>query len=63
VSTKTFATIKQAEVQARMASARRAKKSRKAALAEQKRVSIFEGFSKGRITNLPQVMRAMARWA
>jgi len=63
VSTKTFADIKQAEAQARMASVRRARRSRRAALAEQKRVSIFGDFSKGRITNLPQVMQAMARWA
>jgi len=61
VSTKTFATIKQAEARARMASVRRARQNRRAALAED-RHALADG-SQGRLTNLPQVMRAMARWA
>jgi hypothetical protein len=57
---KTFATLKQAEARARMSSLRRARKSRRAAEVEQQRSSLVDG-SKYRITNLAQVMRAMAR--
>jgi hypothetical protein len=43
-----------------MASLRRARKSRRAALAEQRRASLFGGSEKWRITNLAQVLRAMS---
>ena len=60
MSGKTFATTKQAEARARMASVRRAKRSRQAALQEQRRVSLVKGASRWQITNLGKVLRAMA---
>ncbi|MEJ0091798.1 MAG: hypothetical protein WDM80_18865 [Limisphaerales bacterium] len=60
MSAKTFATIKRAEAQARMASLRRARKSRGAAAAEQRRASLVGGGSKWRITNLASVLQAMS---
>lgn len=60
VSAKTFATRKQAEARARMTSLRRARKSRKAAVLEQRRVSFVSGGSKWRMTNLANVLRAMS---
>jgi hypothetical protein len=61
VSAKSFATIKRAEARARMASLRRAKQSQRAAAGEN-RHGLADG-SQGRLTNLSQAMRAMARWA
>jgi len=60
VSAKTFATIKRDEAQARMASLRRARKSRGAAAAFERQHGLIDG-SKGRITNLSHVLRMMAR--
>jgi len=60
VSAATFESLKRAEARARMASLRRARKSRRAALAEQRRTSLVGGGSKWRITNLASVLRAMS---
>ena len=54
-----FAALKKAEARERMAALRRARKSRAAAMKEQKAASILDG-SIGRITNLRQVLLAMA---
>jgi hypothetical protein len=56
----TFAAIKRAEAKARMASLRRARKSRGAAVAEQRRASLVGDGSKWRITNLARVLQAMS---
>ncbi len=57
-----FEAIKREEARQRMAALRRARKSRRAALAEQRKAGLFDG-SVGRITNLRQVIQAMAKYA
>ena len=46
----------------RVADLRKAKRSPRAALAYQRQYGLADG-SKGRITNLPEVFEAMARWS
>ena len=60
MSAKTFSQLKRAEARARMASVRRAGKSRRAAAVEQRRVSLVGDGSKWRITNLAAVLQAMS---
>ena len=62
MSANSFEAIKRAEARERMAALRRARKSRRAALAEQRKAGLFNG-SVGRITNLRQVLQAMAKYA
>ena len=62
VSTSSVQALKRAEARERVASLRRARKSRRAALAEERRAGLVDG-SKARITNLRQVMEAMADWS
>ena len=62
MSAKNFTQLKQAEARARMTSVRLARKNPRKASALEQRHALADG-SKGRITNLSQVMRAMARWA
>ena len=57
-----FEAIKREEARQRMAALRRARKSRRAALAEQRKAGLFDG-SVGRITNLRQVIQATAKYA
>lgn len=59
---RSVAELKREEARQRMAALQRAGRSRRAALVEQRRASLVDG-SQGRITNLPKVMRAMAKWA
>jgi hypothetical protein len=54
--------MKRAEARERMASLRRARKSRRAASAEQQSAGLVDG-SIGHITNLRQVFKAMAEYA
>ena len=58
----TFEDIKRAEARERMAALRRARRSPAAARKEQRAASLFDG-SVGRITNLRQVLQAMAKYA
>jgi hypothetical protein len=62
VSTKSFQALKRAEAQQRMAALRRARKSRRAASAVDRRHGLVNG-AEGRIVNLSRVMRAMAAWS
>jgi hypothetical protein len=62
VKAESFEAIKREEARQRMAALRRARKSRRAALAEQRKAGLFDG-SVGRITNLRQVIQAMAKYA
>jgi len=59
VSANSFKALKEVEARERMASLRRARKSPRAAQAEQRAVAVLNG-SRGRITNLRQVLTAMA---
>jgi hypothetical protein len=59
VKAKSFRQLKQEEGRQRMADLRRARKSRRAALLEQRRVSLVGDAGKWRITNLASVLRAM----
>jgi hypothetical protein len=59
----TYRTVKQAEARRRLASARQARTSMRAAKLAQRRVSLVGSGKKWRITNLRQVARAMAAWA
>jgi hypothetical protein len=58
----TFNELKRQEAKSRMAAIRRARRSPKAAAAEQKRASLVGGGAKWKITNLKEVARAMSRW-
>jgi hypothetical protein len=60
VKVNSFAAIKRAEARERMASLRRARKSRAAAWKEQRAASLFGDASKWRVTNLGEVLSAMA---
>jgi len=55
-----FAEFKRAEARERMASLRRARKSRRVALAEQKAASMFGDASKWHVATLAEVLSAMA---
>jgi hypothetical protein len=55
-----FAAFKRAEARERMADLRRARKSRRAALAIQRRASLTADASKWRIVNLASALKAMA---
>ena len=57
-----FEALKRAEARERMAALRRARKSWRAALAEQRAAGILDG-SIGRITNLQQVFKIMSEYA
>jgi hypothetical protein len=60
VSTKSVQAIKRAEGRQRMADLRRARKSRRAAMTEQRHSSLFGNAAEWRLTNLAQVLKAMA---
>ena len=60
VSTKSVQALKRAEARQRMADLRRARKSRRAAIAEQQHSSLFGNAAEWRLTNLAQVLKAMA---
>jgi hypothetical protein len=62
VRANSFEAIKRAEARERMAALHRARKSRRAALAEQRAAGILDG-SLGRITNLRQVFKALSEYA
>jgi hypothetical protein len=57
----TFKQVKKLETQNRMAAIRRARHSPAAAAAEQKRASLAGDGAKWRITNFPEVARALAK--
>ena len=57
----TFRQMKKQEAENRMAAIRRARRSPAAAAAEQKRASLVGNGAKWRITNLNEVVRAMAK--
>jgi hypothetical protein len=59
VSAKKFNALKRAEGRARMTSVRAAQKNPRRAAAEERRHALADG-SKGRLTNLYQVLQAMA---
>jgi hypothetical protein len=63
VKTLDFYEIKRREARSRMAAIRKARRSPKAAAAQQKRASLVGDGAKWRITNWKQVARAMAKWA
>jgi hypothetical protein len=58
----TYKELKLKEAQSRMRAIRKAKSSRKAAQEIQQRFSAVGDASKWKITNLPQVAEAMAKW-
>lgn len=57
-----FQALQRAEARQRIAALRRARKSRRAAVAEQRAAGILDG-SIGRITNLRQVFKALTAYA
>lgn len=59
MKTNSFAEMKREEARQRMAALRRARRSPAAARKEQRQASLFNG-SVGRITNLREVLQAMA---
>jgi len=61
VSVNSFEALKRLEARHRMAALRRARKSRAAARKEQRAAAALDG-SVGRITNLRDVLAAMARY-
>jgi len=63
VKTVDFNEVKRQEAQSRMASARKSRRSPKAAAALQRRASLVGNGAKWRITNFKQVARAMSQWA
>jgi hypothetical protein len=60
VKIKSFADLKHEEARQRMAALRRARRSPAAARREQRAASLFGDASKWRITNLAEVLNAMA---
>jgi hypothetical protein len=60
VSANTFRAVKSAEARQRMADLRRARKSRRATIAFERRYALTYG-AKGRITNLRGMIQAMAQ--
>ena len=60
MSAKSIRALKREEARQRMADVRRARKSRRAAIAFERRYALTYG-AKGRITNLRQMIEAMAQ--
>jgi hypothetical protein len=60
VSLKSIRALKREEARQRMADLRRARKSRRAALAIERRSAVFGDATKWRLTNLAEVLRAMS---
>ena len=60
MSAKSIRALKREEARQRMADVRRARKSRRAAIAFERRYALTYG-AKGRITNLREMMQAMAQ--
>lgn len=58
-----FNEVKRQEAKARMAALRQARRSPQTAAKIQRRFSLVGDGAKWRITNLKQVVRAMAKWA
>jgi hypothetical protein len=63
VKTVDFSAVKRQEARSRMAAARKARRSPRAAAELQQRASLVGNGAKWRITNFKQVARAMSRWA
>ena len=63
VKTVDFYEVKRKEANSRMAAARKARRSPRAAAALQQRASLVGNGAKWRITNFKQVARAMSKWA
>jgi len=63
VKTVNFNAVKRQEARDRMAAAREARRSPRAAAALQERASLVGKGPKWRITNFKQVARAMSKWA
>jgi hypothetical protein len=63
VKTVDFSEVKRQEANGRMAAARKARRSPRAAAALQQRASLVGNGAKWRITNFKQVARAMSKWA
>jgi hypothetical protein len=59
----TFHQMKRREEQARMSAVRKVRQSPKAAVAQQRRASLVGDGAKWRITNLRQVVHAIAQWS
>jgi hypothetical protein len=57
-----YSEIKRQEAESRMAAVRKARRSPKAAAEQQRRASLVGDGAKWRITNLKEVVRAIARW-
>lgn len=60
MSAKSIRALKRTEGRQRMADVRRARESRRAALAVQRRSSVFGEAAKWRLTNLAEVLKAMS---
>ena len=60
VTAKAYQTFKRAEGRQRMADLRRARKSRRVAMAVQRRSSLFRNAAEWRLTNLAQFLNAMS---
>ena len=60
MSAKSIRALKRIEARQRMADVRRAGKSRRAALAVERRSSVFGDAAKWRLTNLAEVLKAMS---
>jgi len=60
VNVNSFRAIKRTEARQRMAALRRARKSRRAAIFEQQRSALIADAAKWKMTNLAEVLRAMA---
>ena len=58
-----FNEVKRQEAKARMAALRQARRNPQAAAKIKRRVSLVGDGAKWRISNLKQVVRAMAKWA
>ena len=63
MKTVNFNAVKRQEARSRLAAARKALSSTKAAAALQRRVSLVGNGANWRITNLNEVARAMSKWA
>ena len=63
MKTVNFNAVKRQEARSRLAAARKARSSPKAAAALQRRVSLVGNGANWRITNLNEVARAMSKWA
>ncbi len=57
-----FREVRKQEARSRMAAIRRARRSPRAAAAEQRRASLVGNGANWRITNLKQVAQAIAKW-